>query len=65
MEMTGTKQLRLISATPQRTEAIGAALGRRLQPADVICLSGTLGAGKTVCNTQSRTMILPLLFGIG
>lgn len=48
MEMTGTKQLRLISATPQRTQAIGAALGRLLQPADVICLSGTLGAGKTV-----------------
>ncbi len=48
MNMAGDMQLRLISATPQRTEAIGAALGRRLQPADVICLSGTLGAGKTV-----------------
>ena len=48
MEMAGEMQLRLISAKPQRTEAIGAALGRRLQPADVICLSGALGAGKTV-----------------
>ena len=31
-----------------RTEAIGAALGALLAPGDVICLSGELGAGKTV-----------------
>ena len=31
-----------------RTEAIGAALGALVQPGDVICLSGKLGAGKTV-----------------
>ena len=36
------------SATARRTEAIGAALGALLAPADVICLSGELGAGKTV-----------------
>ena len=41
-------ELRLMSAAPARTEAIGAALGRLLQPGDVICLSGLLGAGKTV-----------------
>ncbi len=32
----------------ERTEALGAALGRLLAPGDVICLSGDLGAGKTV-----------------
>lgn len=31
-----------------RTEAIGAALGALLAPGDVVCLSGELGAGKTV-----------------
>ena len=36
------------SATAQRTEALGAALGGLLAPGDVICLSGELGAGKTV-----------------
>lgn len=40
--------IRVMSGAPPRTEAIGAALGRRLQPGIVICLSGTLGAGKTV-----------------
>ena len=48
MDSAGAKPLRLISAEPRRTEAIGAALGRWLQPGDVICLSGALGAGKTV-----------------
>lgn len=38
----------IISETAQRTEALGRALGQRLAPGDVICLSGALGAGKTV-----------------
>jgi len=36
------------SCSPQRSEALGAALGRLLQAGDVVCLSGPLGAGKTV-----------------
>lgn len=35
-------------ATARRTETLGAALGALLAPGDVICLSGQLGAGKTV-----------------
>lgn len=38
----------ITSASARRTEAIGAALGALLAPGDVICLSGALGAGKTV-----------------
>ncbi|MYD08582.1 MAG: tRNA (adenosine(37)-N6)-threonylcarbamoyltransferase complex ATPase subunit type 1 TsaE [Chloroflexi bacterium] len=38
----------LISASAANTETIGAALGRRLPPGAVVCLSGALGAGKTV-----------------
>ena len=40
--------MQIISDTPGHTEAIGSALGRLLQAGDVICLSGELGAGKTV-----------------
>jgi tRNA threonylcarbamoyladenosine biosynthesis protein TsaE len=37
----------LISRSETETEAMGAALGRRLQPGDVLALVGDLGAGKT------------------
>jgi tRNA threonylcarbamoyladenosine biosynthesis protein TsaE len=37
----------LISASPEQTQEIGQAIGRSLQPGDVICLDGDLGAGKT------------------
>ena len=37
-----------ICETSERTASLGAALGRLLAPGDVICLSGELGAGKTV-----------------
>jgi len=39
------------SRSPARTQALGEALGRLLQPASVVLLSGDLGAGKT-CFTQ-------------
>lgn len=37
-----------ICETAERANALGAALGRLLAAGDVICLSGALGAGKTV-----------------
>lgn len=37
----------VISSSPQTTALMGAALGRLLQPGDVVCLTGPLGAGKT------------------
>lgn len=39
--------LRLRSGSPSDTEAIGARLGGGLRPADVVVLTGPLGAGKT------------------
>ncbi len=41
-------ELRLSSHNAQRTTALGAVLGGYLKAGDVICLSGELGAGKTV-----------------
>lgn len=35
------------SKNPADTHRIGTALGRLLQPGDVVCLTGPLGAGKT------------------
>lgn len=37
-----------ICESAERATALGAALGRLLTPGDVICLSGQLGAGKTI-----------------
>jgi len=48
MSALGPGEVHMSSATAQHTEALGAALGGLLAPGDVICLSGELGAGKTV-----------------
>jgi tRNA threonylcarbamoyladenosine biosynthesis protein TsaE len=37
----------LESASPEETEAIGAALAHELEPGDVVTVSGELGSGKT------------------
>jgi tRNA threonylcarbamoyladenosine biosynthesis protein TsaE len=36
-----------VTTADDETRAVGEALGRRLGPGDVVCLSGPLGAGKT------------------
>lgn len=38
----------IISSSAEHTMRLGARLGTLLQPGDVICLSGDMGAGKTV-----------------
>jgi len=43
-----TTEMRIHSDSPQRSEQVGAALGKLLEAGDLICLSGQLGAGKTV-----------------
>jgi tRNA threonylcarbamoyladenosine biosynthesis protein TsaE len=37
----------LVTHSPEHTQQFGERLGRLIQPGDVICLSGELGAGKT------------------
>src|SRR6266700_3811096 len=36
-----------VTRTDEETRAVGEALGRHLEPGDVVCLAGPLGAGKT------------------
>ncbi|MBI3244028.1 MAG: tRNA (adenosine(37)-N6)-threonylcarbamoyltransferase complex ATPase subunit type 1 TsaE [Chloroflexi bacterium] len=42
-----TDRLELSTHSPAQTQQIGNRLGQLLQPGDVICLAGELGAGKT------------------
>jgi tRNA threonylcarbamoyladenosine biosynthesis protein TsaE len=37
----------LVTHSPENTQQFGEQLGRLIQPGDIICLSGELGAGKT------------------
>jgi len=39
--------MEFVTNSPEQTEAVGAALGRQLQPGAVIAYQGDLGAGKT------------------
>ena len=41
-------QLDIISHSAEQTQRLGARLGALLLPGDIICLSGDMGAGKTV-----------------
>jgi tRNA threonylcarbamoyladenosine biosynthesis protein TsaE len=44
-------ELDIISHSAEQTQRLGSRLGALLQPGDVICLSGEMGAGKTVFTT--------------
>jgi tRNA threonylcarbamoyladenosine biosynthesis protein TsaE len=39
--------MKWVTGSDEETRAVGEALGRRLEPGDVVCLEGPLGAGKT------------------
>lgn len=41
-------ELDIISHSPEQTGRLGTRLGKLLRPGDVVCLSGDMGAGKTV-----------------
>ena len=41
-------ELDLISHSVEQTQRLGARLGAMLRPGDILCLSGEMGAGKTV-----------------
>ncbi len=44
-------ELDVISHSAEQTGRLGARLGSLLQPGDIVCLSGEMGAGKTVLST--------------
>jgi tRNA threonylcarbamoyladenosine biosynthesis protein TsaE len=45
--LASLRGVEVVSASPQETEAVGAALARLLDPGDVVTVAGDLGAGKT------------------
>ncbi len=47
MPILDAHSFEFISRSPEQTRRIGIRLGSFLQPGDVVCLSGELGAGKT------------------
>jgi tRNA threonylcarbamoyladenosine biosynthesis protein TsaE len=47
MPILDARTLEFFSRSPEQTRRLGARLGALVEPGDVICLSGDLGAGKT------------------
>lgn len=47
MPILHANSFEFVSRSPEQTQRIGIRLGAHLQPGDVVCLSGELGAGKT------------------
>lgn len=47
MPILDDRSLEFISHSPEQTQRLGVRIGELLQPGDVICLAGDLGAGKT------------------
>ena len=52
--------MQFLSHSPEETQAFGKRLGKLLQPGDVLCLSGDLGAGKTLfVQGLAKGLLLP------
>ena len=51
MAILKTNELDIISHSEKQSKRLGTRLGALLQPDDIICLSGEMGAGKTVFTT--------------
>ena len=47
MPILNASTLEFVSRSPEQTRRLGARLGALLQPGDLLCLAGDLGAGKT------------------
>ncbi len=44
---TRSQWIEFVTDSPERTHQFGSQIGKLIKPGDVICLAGTLGAGKT------------------